>query len=89
MRSAGIRAGEKTGDEPFAQRVLHLFELAGEEVVRIRDNDERRGLRCRRDNAYQRRLWTILVSTTADEELGQRAACEKVVAVVSAFRGYG
>ncbi len=59
--AAGVRAGEKAGDEPFAQRVLHLFEFAGEEVVCIGHDDERCRLRCGRHNAHQRRLWAILV----------------------------
>ena len=43
-RSASC-AGEKAGDEPFAQRVLHLLEFAGEEVVCIGHDDERCRLR--------------------------------------------
>ncbi len=79
---------EKAGDEPFMQRMLHLFEFAGEEVVGTGDDDESFRLGCRCDYLLKRFGWAIFIRAAADEEFGQGAGREETVVVASTLGSY-
>src|SRR5580704_14818119 len=77
------RDGAEVDLNPGAERVLHLLQLAGKEVIRVLHHHQFRRRERRGYHGFHFRLRSEFILRTADEELGLAAAGEKPIAILT------